>query len=177
MPGRPTKQWRRRGETQAGFDVSCPRGSLLALGLVRNQMEIINAVVWIAVLAAVLTTPTFLLRWLSGWSVLEQLCGKRIAALSISHGSFRWVRGRFGWVRVGLCVELYDDGLWMRMHFPANLITSPASTPRAQSAQSVLQWTLCARLQMADKPLVPTAQTLARLVRTPRRRHSGNVMH
>ena len=28
---RPTKQWSRRGETQARFDMSCPRGSLLAL--------------------------------------------------------------------------------------------------------------------------------------------------
>lgn len=89
----------------------------------------LNALGWIAVLAAVLITPTLLLRWLSGWAFLEQLYGKLSAAHSVSRGSFRWVRSRFGWVRVGLCVELYDEGLWMRMHFPANLITSPVMLP------------------------------------------------
>lgn len=108
-------------------------------------MDILNALAWIAVLAAVLALPTFLLRWLSGWPVLEQLYGNRIAAHSISRGSFCWVRSRFGWVRVGLCVEFYDDGLWMRMHFPVNLITSPVMLPWTAVHLNPLRSVLLAR--------------------------------
>jgi uncharacterized protein (TIGR03067 family) len=36
VPACRTKQWSRRGETQAGLDVQCPRGSLLAFGEEQN---------------------------------------------------------------------------------------------------------------------------------------------
>ena len=44
----PTKLWRRRGETQAGFDVWCLRGSLFAFG---------GHMLWLRALVSFLTCP------------------------------------------------------------------------------------------------------------------------
>jgi hypothetical protein len=92
-------------------------------------MDILQSLLWIAVLGSVLVGPLLVLRWMSDWTKLEELYRASDVGDRISRGSFRWVRSTFGWVRVGLCVDLYEEGVWMRMHFPANLITRPILLP------------------------------------------------
>jgi hypothetical protein len=108
-------------------------------------VDILNAVLLIAVPAAVIAAPVFLLRLMSGWAGFEQLYGTNVATPSISRGSFRWVRSRIGWVHVGLRVELYDEGLWMRMHFPGNLIATPLLLPWSAIHLTALETIFLAR--------------------------------
>jgi hypothetical protein len=111
----------------------------------RTEVDILSEVLLIAVLAAMLLAPIFLLRWMSGWAGLEQLYGRNDATPSFSRGSFRRVRSRIGWVSVGLCVELYDEGLWMHMRFPAKLITTPVLLPWSAIHLTALRSILLAR--------------------------------
>lgn len=75
--------------------------------------------------------PAVATRWMTGWGALERRYrdknGK--AKRRISQGSFRWVgcRPRFG--VIGVAIELYPDGLWLRTGFPFTLLLRPVLIP------------------------------------------------
>jgi hypothetical protein len=88
-----------------------------------------SSFLWPVSLFAFLVGSVLLHHWVSGWRYLEDKYAAPHGQRPIAQHSFRWVRGKLGFARTGLSVDLSDEGIWLRMSFPASLLARPVVVP------------------------------------------------
>ncbi|SHH19355.1 hypothetical protein [Massilia sp. CF038] len=74
--------------------------------------------------------PTYASGWITGWRELRALYpAPKPETRMISNGSYRWLYVGMKWGRLGVALECYPEGLWLRPAFPANLVMWPVLVP------------------------------------------------